>query len=100
LKWFSPLLEKYSPLLNYFEGFIEELSVCFGEVDKRKIADSKIRTLRQTSHSASIYASEFRQLSCDVDWESEMALIRQFQWGLREDVKDLLLTLPDATTLS
>lgn len=35
-----------------------------------------------------------------MDWESEMALIRQFQWGLREDVKDLLLTLPDAITLS
>jgi hypothetical protein len=29
-----------------------------------------------------------------------MVLIRQFQWGLRKYVKDLLLTLPDATTLS
>jgi hypothetical protein len=28
-----------------------------------------------------------------------MALILQFQWGLREDFKDLLLTLLDATTL-
>jgi hypothetical protein len=28
-----------------------------------------------------------------------MALIRQFQWGLRKDVKELLLTLSDATTL-
>lgn len=49
LAWFSPLLEKYSPLLNDFEGFMEEFTACFGEVDKRKIADSKIRNLRQAS---------------------------------------------------
>lgn len=100
LNWFSPILEKNSPLLYDFEGFMEEFMACFGEVDKKKVADQKIRSLRQGGRSASIYASEFRQLSCDVDWGSEMALIRQFQWGLREDVKDLLLTLNDATSLS
>ena len=50
LAWFSPLLEKYSPLLNDFEGFIEEFTACFGEVHKRKIADFEIKTLSQTSH--------------------------------------------------
>jgi len=29
-----------------------------------------------------------------------MAFVHQFQWGLHEDVKDLLLTLNDATSLS
>jgi hypothetical protein len=29
-----------------------------------------------------------------------MALVRQFQWGLREDIKNLLLTLNDAASLS
>jgi hypothetical protein len=56
LNWFSPILEKNSPLLYDFEGFMEE-----------KVADLKIRSLRQGMHSASVYASEFRQLSCDVD---------------------------------
>jgi hypothetical protein len=45
LAWFSLLLENYSPLLNDFEGFMEEFTVFFGEVDKRKIVDSKIRNL-------------------------------------------------------
>jgi hypothetical protein len=94
------MLEKYSPLLDDFEGFVVEFSTCFGEVDKKKIADSKIWILRQATRSTSIYASEFMHLSCDVDWELEMALIRQFQWGLQEDVKQLLLTLSNATTLS
>jgi hypothetical protein len=93
-------LEKNSPLLYDFEGFMEEFTACFGEVDKKKVADLKIRSLRQGMHSASVYASEFRQLSCDVDWGLEMALVRQFQWGLQEDVKDLLLTLNDVTSLS
>jgi hypothetical protein len=67
LNWFSPILEKNSPLLYDFEGFMEEFVACFGEVDKKKVADLKIRSLCQGMHSASVYASEFRQLSCDVD---------------------------------
>jgi hypothetical protein len=93
-------LEKNSPLLYDFEGFMEEFVACFGEVDKKKVADLKIRSLRRGMRLASVYASEFRQLSCDIDWGSEMALMHQFQWGLREDVKDLLLTLNNATSLS
>jgi hypothetical protein len=79
---------------------MEEFSTTFGDVDKARMADSKIRELQQGSRPASIYASEFRQLSCDVDWESDMALVRQFYWGLRDDVKDLLLTMPDVSTLA
>jgi hypothetical protein len=67
LAWFSSLLEKYFPLLNDFEGFMEEFTTCFGKADKKKIANSKIRNLRQASQSASIYTSELKQLSCDVD---------------------------------
>ena len=28
-----------------------------------------------------------------------MALVRQFHWGLKEDIKDLLLTMPNESTL-
>lgn len=100
LAWFGPLNEQNSPLLENFEAFMEEFSTTFGDVDKARMADSKIRELQQGSRPASIYASEFRQLSCDVDWESDMALVRQFYWGLRDDVKDLLLTMPDVSTLA
>ncbi|RKO83268.1 hypothetical protein BDK51DRAFT_39730 [Blyttiomyces helicus] len=47
---------------------------------------------------ASTYASEFRQLAFDVPW-GDAALKDQFRFGLRGDVKDLLLTMPDPATL-
>ncbi|CAG8752109.1 3513_t:CDS:2, partial [Dentiscutata heterogama] len=50
----------------------------FGDSDKTRTAANKIR---------------------DLDW-GETALIDQFRTGLREDVKDLLLTMPDPTSLN
>jgi hypothetical protein len=32
LNWFSPILEKNSPLLYDFEGFMEEFAACFVKV--------------------------------------------------------------------
>ncbi len=99
LSWFSPLVEKNSPLLQDFDGFIEEFTNTFGETDKARTAATKLRSLQQRSRAASAYAAEFRQLACDVDWDNN-ALISAFRWGLRDDVKDLLLNLPDPMTLS
>ena len=58
-----------------------------------------MRFLRQGARPASVYATEFRQLVNDVAW-NETALLEQFHWGLRDDVKDLPLTLPDPNTLN
>ena len=99
LSWFSPLVEKDSPLLQDFYGFLEEFTNTFGETDKERTATTKICSLQQRLRAASVYAAEFRQLACDVDWDDK-ALISAFRWGLRDDVKDLLLNLPDPTTLS
>lgn len=46
-----------------------------------------------------MYALEFKKLACDISWD-ETTLINQFQFGLHSDVKDLLLTMLDPTTLS
>ena len=99
LSWFSPLVEKNSPLLQDFHGFLEEFTNTFGETDRVRTATTKLRSLQQRARAASIYAAEFRQLACDVDWDDN-ALISAFRWGLRDDVKDLLLNLPDPITLS
>ena len=99
LSWFAPLFEKGSSILNNFETFLEAFTEAFGEHDKARWATTKIRSLRQGARSASIYASDFRQLACDINWDKE-ALISQFYWGLRDDVKDLLLTLHDPETLN
>jgi hypothetical protein len=93
------LNEQNSFLLENFEAFMKEFSATFGDIDKARMANSKIRELHQGSRPASACAFEFRQLACDVGWESDMALVRQFHWGLKEDVKDLLLTMPDVSTL-
>jgi hypothetical protein len=99
LSWFAPLFEKRSPILSNFESFLEAFAEAFGEHDKVRWATTKIRSLRQGARSASVYASDFRQLASDINWGEE-ALVSQFYWGLRDDVKDLLLTLPDPQTLN
>src|ERR1035438_2378337 len=99
LSWFAPLLENLDPVLSDFDAFLTEFEASFGNSDKVRIASTKIRNLSQGSHPASTYASEFRQLAGDLNWGQE-ALIDQFCTGLKDDVKDLLLTTPDPTTLN
>ena len=38
-------------------------------------------------------------MACDINWDEE-ALMSQFYWGLKDDVKNLLLPLPDLQTLN
>jgi hypothetical protein len=76
-----------------------EFEVVFGDSDKARTSANKLRRLQQGTRSAIVYASEFRQLACDVNW-GEVALIDQFRCGLRDDVQDLLLTLIDPSSFS
>jgi len=46
----------------------------FGDNDKARTLANKLRRLQQGTRSAIVYASEFRQLACDVNW-GEVALI-------------------------
>lgn len=96
--WFAPLLEKDSPILYDLEAFIERLTAAFGDSDRERVAERKIQNLRQGSRSAAIYAAEFQQLTCDLDW-NDKAFMTRFRYGLRDDVKNLLITMPKADTL-
>jgi len=97
--WFAPILETSSPLLQDFNAFMAEFEVVFGDSDKARTSANKLRRLQQRTRSAIVYASEFRQLACDVNW-GEAALIDQFRCGLRDDVQDLLLTLADPSSFN
>jgi len=97
--WFAPHFEKNSPILNNFEAFFAAFAEAFSEHDKIRLATMKIRNLGQGRRLASIYALEFWQLSCDIDW-GKQALVSQFYYGLRDEVKDLLLLLHDPSTLN
>ena len=97
--WFAPLVETSSPLLEDFPAFLAELEATFGETDRRRTTLNKIYALEQGSRAASVYASEFRQLACDVNWDDQ-ALVDNFQRGFRSNVKNLLLNFPEPTSLS
>jgi hypothetical protein len=97
--WFAPILETSSPLLQDFNAFMAKFEAVFGDSDKARTSTNKLRCLQQGTRLAIVYASEFRQLACDVNW-GEAALIDQFRCGLRDDVQDLLLTLADPSSFS
>ncbi len=46
-----------------------------------------------------MYAIKFRKITCDLSWD-KATLMNQFQFGFCGNVKDLLLTMHDPTTLS
>lgn len=96
--WFAPLLEKDSPILYNLEAFMERFTAAFGDSDREGVAERKIQSLRQGSRSAAIYAAEFQQLTCDLDW-NDKAFMTRFRYGLRDDVKNLLITMPKVETL-
>jgi hypothetical protein len=67
-------LETSSFLLQDFNAFLAEFEAVFGDSDKSRTSANKLCRLQQGTHSAIIYASEFKQLACDVNW-GEVALI-------------------------
>jgi hypothetical protein len=93
LSWFALLFEIRAFVLNNFEAFLETFTEAFEDHDKAHLATTKVRIPRQRLRPVSVYASDFRLLACDINWDKE-ALMSQFHWGLREDVKDLLLSMP------
>lgn len=96
--WFSPLFESNSILLSNLNEFLRELDLTFGDFDRKTTAANQLRRLKQRNRTASEYASEFRRICSDLDW-GEGAFVDQFRYGLREDVKDLMLTMAIPTTL-
>jgi hypothetical protein len=97
--WFAPLVETTSPLLENISKFLTNLEAMFRETDRRQTTLTKLFTLQQHSHPASVYVLEFHQLACDVNWDDQV-LCDQFRRGLRNDVKNLLLNFLEPTSLS
>ena len=96
--WFAPLLEKDSSIQYNLEAFMERLTITFGDSDRERVVERKIQNLRQGSRSATIYAAEIQQLTCDLDW-NDKAYMTRFRYRLRDDVKNLLITMPKVDTL-
>lgn len=99
LDWFAPLMDKSSPLLSNMKDFSTHFEASFGETDKARTAAIKICSLHQGNQPASFYASEFQQLASDLTWD-DAALMEQFHFGLRGDMKDLMLSFLDLENLN
>jgi hypothetical protein len=97
--WFAPILETSSPLLQDFDAFMAKFEGVFEDSDKARTSANKLCRLQQGTHSATVYALEFKQLAYNVNW-GEAALIDQFHYGLRDDAQDLLLTFTDPHSFS
>ena len=97
LQWFSPLLEADDPRLNNADTIIQLLEDAFGDPDRQNTASRKIEMLSQGRRPASVYASEFRLIAGDLDW-NDSAKMHQFQRGLNHDLKQLLLSKSKPTT--
>jgi hypothetical protein len=73
-------------------------TTAFSDSDREKVAETKIQSLCQGTRSAAIYAAEFQQLTYDLEWNDKV-FINRFLYGLKDDVKDLLITMPKVETL-
>jgi hypothetical protein len=72
----APLLKKDSLLFEDLDDFLTKFNDTFGETDIVRMATTKLRSLHQGSHLASVYAADFSQLACD-DWDDN-TLINAF----------------------
>jgi hypothetical protein len=65
--WFAPFLEKHSPVLQDMAQFEALFTAAFGDSDRERVAETKMQSLRQGTRSAAIYATEFQQLTYDLE---------------------------------
>jgi len=72
--------------------FVEDFSATFKHSNNECTSTSNSQVFRQEPHLAIMYALDFKQLAYDISWD-EIALMNQFQYGLRNNVKDLLLNM-------
>jgi hypothetical protein len=70
LFWFAQFLEKHSPVLQDMAQFETLFTAAFGDSDRERVVETKMQSLRQGSWSAVIYAAEFQQLICDLEWNN------------------------------
>lgn len=100
-QWVKPALLTQGDLrpswISSWETFKLEFNRIFGDSDIIETSRQKLKGLRQTK-AATTYATEFRRYSLYLHWGDE-AFRHAFFDGLKEDVKDKLLTPNDFNNL-
>jgi hypothetical protein len=96
--WFVPFLEKRLSVLQDMAHIETFFTTAFDDSNRERVAKIKMQNLHQETRSAAIYAAEFQQLTCDLQWNDKV-FINRFRYGLKNDVKDLLITISKVETL-
>ncbi|XP_029096659.1 retrotransposon Gag-like protein 3 isoform X2 [Monodon monoceros] len=98
-KWFQPLVDIQSPLLEQFESFIQVLQDTFDNPENMEDANHCIRKLCQGEDHVHQYATHFHIIGQELNWD-ESTLCIQFQEGLASSIRDELSHTNPATNLS
>ncbi|XP_065757410.1 retrotransposon Gag-like protein 3 [Phocoena phocoena] len=98
-KWFQPLVDIQSPLLEQFESFIQVLQDTFDNPENMEDANHRIRKLCQGEDHVHQYAAHFHIIGQELNWD-ESTLCIQFQEGLASSIRDELSHTNPATNLS
>src|SRR5690348_14930856 len=98
-EWFNPQFEAQEPaLFNNFQQFLYVFRQRFDDPNRSEAAADTLSTIKQGRLSVAEYASHVQQLVADAGWD-ERAAQHAFRRGLSNEIQDLLLTLPVATSL-
>lgn len=98
VSWYRAVEQDKAHLLDDFPALISDFCKHFGDSDLSSTSLRKLQTLRQTG-PASVHASRFRELLPYVSL-SEDTKITLFYNGLKDDVKDLFVTVARENTLN
>jgi len=72
---------------------MEACWVVFVDSNQKRVVAKNIQNLQQRVHLVVIFIAKFQQLACDFE-RNDKALINQFCYSLKNNVKILLLTMP------
>lgn len=95
--WYSNLA-KDNKFFTDFKDFETQITTAFGESDLVQKSKMQLEKLRQAK-SCAVYTTEFNRLITNIGYTDQQALIDMYQKGLKDSVKDLLLTMPVRKTL-
>lgn len=89
--WFQPHVKSDGSLtFETFANFEEALCAAFADPDAYGTAERSLRALKQEGSCASYY-SKFVSIAAELQWTENKVKIHHFRYGLKDDLKDMLL---------
>ncbi|KAF5372651.1 hypothetical protein D9615_009824 [Tricholomella constricta] len=95
--WYASIEKTRPELFHDFRGFYQAFVEHFDDTDKHATALAKVRKLKQEPGSAANYASRYREIIADLNFDED-SKIDNFYPGLKESVKDAMVILPRPKT--